>query len=113
MAEHLWLPSKSKGELGEEDTPESKRAHLKLGRPSRLGWGSWGPWEGSWRDWTPRTGSCAENSSRCLRGRGSSPLMLIRGETGAGGGSLMLCGEDGAQEKSSLPRAGEGKRCYP
>lgn len=63
-------------------------SHLKLGLPAGLGCCSSGPWAASWRGSVPGGGSCSKNPSRCLWGRGSS--LLIRGETGAGGDSLML-----------------------
>lgn len=100
VAEQCRLPTKWRVNLEGWGDPLStpKRgasAHLKLGRPAGLGWGSSRPWEGRRGG---SAGSCAENSSKCLRGRGSS--LLVRGEMGAGGGSLMLrAGEDGAQRR--------------
>ena len=98
---NLALSQKGKVTLGEKthSAPLKQRGpspHLKLGRPVGLGWGSSGSWKGCWGCSAPWTGSCAENSSKCLRGR-DSPL-LIRGEMEAGGGSLMLWIEkDGAR----------------
>lgn len=97
------FPQKDRVNLGKNTAPPKERGpapHLKPCRPSRRGWGSPGFREESCRGSTPSPGNCAENSSKCLRGRGSS--LLIRGDTGAEGGSPMLRrGKDRARGNSS------------